>query len=243
VLVTPTVVDPLTETEEPTEPGLPIPTLDKGSFDKSLGKDGNPTPVVPPVNPAQPASSNQAPAAPGTSSPTQSVADASKDVVPAALAPQGAQIIVAPSRTVAASAQATLSAAIPTPASAAAMRALPAPALVSAANPVSLASPTSLIAPQGPADYKLQGPTVVSMAGAQMAKTSMPSMVQVMTLSNKQDADAMVASLRRHGYNVAVNHDSTDKLLHLEVGPFPNQTDAEAMRQRLVVDGYNATIK
>jgi cell division septation protein DedD len=68
-------------------------------------------------------------------------------------------------------------------------------------------------------------------------------MVQVMTLSNKQDADAMVAALKRHGYNVAVNRDPADTLLHLEVGPFASKTDAEAMRARLVVDGYNATIK
>jgi pilus assembly protein CpaC len=247
VVVTPTVVDPLSETEEPTEPGLPIPTLDKGSFDKSLGKDGNPNPPVPPVNPAQPTSKNQAPAIPGSSTPMQSVADTSKNVVPGAAAPQGAQASVAPgaavinSAPVAASAQATSSALASAPASAAASRASLSPDPTSAADPIS--TPVTLVASHALGDYEVRDPVAAPTAGAQIYKTSTPSMVQVMTLSNKQDADAMVAALKRHGYNVAVNHDSTDKLLHLEVGPFKSETDAEAMRQRLVVDGYNATIK
>jgi cell division septation protein DedD len=67
--------------------------------------------------------------------------------------------------------------------------------------------------------------------------------VEVMALSHAADADAMVAALKRHGYNVAVNHDPQDSLLHLDVGPFASKADAETVRQRLLVDGYNATIK
>jgi cell division septation protein DedD len=69
------------------------------------------------------------------------------------------------------------------------------------------------------------------------------SMVEVMALSHETDAEIMVAALNRHGYNVAVRHDPQDSLLHLDVGPFANQKDAESMRQRLLADGYNATIK
>jgi cell division septation protein DedD len=68
-------------------------------------------------------------------------------------------------------------------------------------------------------------------------------MVEIMALSHEADADAMVAALKRHGYDVAVNHNPNDSLLHLDVGPFANKADAETMRQRLVQDGYNATIK
>ncbi len=68
-------------------------------------------------------------------------------------------------------------------------------------------------------------------------------MVEIMTLSHESDADAMVAALKRHGYDVAVNHTAADQLLHLDVGPFANKEDAETMRQRLLLDGYNATIK
>jgi cell division septation protein DedD len=67
--------------------------------------------------------------------------------------------------------------------------------------------------------------------------------VQVMALSNTEDAELMVVALKRQGYNVAINHDPLDSLLHLEVGPFASKTDAEVMRQRLLSDGYNATIR
>jgi len=73
--------------------------------------------------------------------------------------------------------------------------------------------------------------------------TPSQSMVQIMTLANKDDAESMAAALKRHGYKVAVNHDPQDSLLHLEVGPFANKTDAEAMRQRLLSDGYNASVR
>jgi cell division septation protein DedD len=68
-------------------------------------------------------------------------------------------------------------------------------------------------------------------------------MVQIMTLSSREDAETMVAALKRQGYNAAVNHDPADPLLHLEVGPFKSKSDAEAMRQRLLMDGYNATVR
>jgi cell division septation protein DedD len=69
------------------------------------------------------------------------------------------------------------------------------------------------------------------------------TMVEIMALSHESDADAMVAALSRHGYQVAVLHQPQDKLIHLDVGPFANNQDAEAMRQKLLLDGYNATIR
>ena len=68
-------------------------------------------------------------------------------------------------------------------------------------------------------------------------------MVEIMASSHESDADAMVAALKRHGYDVAVNRNPADPLLHLDVGPFANKGEAELMRQRLLRDGYNATIK
>jgi cell division septation protein DedD len=67
--------------------------------------------------------------------------------------------------------------------------------------------------------------------------------VEVMALSHEADAEAMVAALHRRGYNVAVTHDTQSSLLHLDIGPFSNTKDAEIMRQRLLLDGYDATIK
>jgi len=75
------------------------------------------------------------------------------------------------------------------------------------------------------------------------ANVPAPAMVQIMALSHKEDADAMVIALKRHGYDVAITQDPHDSRLHLEVGPFKDKIDAEAMRQRLLTDGYNATVK
>src|ERR1019366_8072481 len=61
VVVTPTVVDPLTETTVPDQPVLPIPTLDTDAFDKSLGKNLSPKIAAPPLNPDKPHMGNQAP--------------------------------------------------------------------------------------------------------------------------------------------------------------------------------------
>ncbi len=50
-------------------------------------------------------------------------------------------------------------------------------------------------------------------------------------------------ALRKHGYNVAVRQITPDKLLHVQIGPFAIRKDADAMRQRLLADGYNAIVK
>jgi cell division septation protein DedD len=111
----------------------------------------------------------------------------------------------------------------------------------------SVAVPTSLApaldaAPQDFAATAEPVPDTDPLA-IQDAGVAIRPMVQIMTLSNNQDADAMVAALKRHGYNVAVSRDPRDSLLHLELGPFADNSAAQAMRQRLVLEGYNATVK
>jgi cell division septation protein DedD len=64
-----------------------------------------------------------------------------------------------------------------------------------------------------------------------------------MALSHKEDAVTMVAALKRRGYDVAISQDPRDSLLHLQIGPFTSPNDAEAMRQRLLREGYNATVR
>jgi len=64
-----------------------------------------------------------------------------------------------------------------------------------------------------------------------------------MALSHESDAEAMIAALNRRGYKVAVSHDPANSLLHLDIGPFATSKDAETMRQQLLLDGYDATIK
>ncbi len=187
VVVTPTVIDPLTETTVPVQPEMPIQPLDRGGFDKSLGRNLNPNPATPPIDPAHEPYTNQAPPTPPAAAPapapvTAPPAGAAHDAAPATQTPQSAPVSISPN-----------------------------PAIGSAVVP-----------PVKP------------------AKTSM---VEVVALSHESDVEPMVAALKRHGYDIAVNHEPHDSLLHLNVGPFANKRDAETMRQRLILDGYNATIK
>ena len=68
-------------------------------------------------------------------------------------------------------------------------------------------------------------------------------MVQVAAVSHQEDADLLVTALRTKGYAVAARQNPADQLIHIQVGPFTNRKDAEAMRQRLLNDGYNAILK
>lgn len=70
-----------------------------------------------------------------------------------------------------------------------------------------------------------------------------PALVQVAAVSHQEDADTLLSALKRRGYDVTVRHEPQDKLLHVQLGPFPTRKDADAMRQRLLADGYNAIVK
>lgn len=102
------------------------------------------------------------------------------------------------------------------------VRTLPAPANSSEASP----RPAEL-----PAD-----PHPVLASAAQ-------PIVQVAAVSHQEDAELIASTLKRRGYPVVIRSEPQDKLLHLQLGPFPTKKDAEAMRQRLLADGFNAYIK
>jgi DedD protein len=69
-------------------------------------------------------------------------------------------------------------------------------------------------------------------------------MVQVAAVSKQEDADILVNALRKRQYPVfVVANVPGDSLFHVQVGPFSNSNDAEAMRSRLAGDGYNAIVK
>ena len=69
--------------------------------------------------------------------------------------------------------------------------------------------------------------------------------VQIAAISgtHKDDADLLVNALHSKGYQVSERTETQDKLIHIQVGPFATKADAEAMRERLIVDGYNAIVK
>ncbi|HTR68329.1 MAG TPA: SPOR domain-containing protein [Terriglobales bacterium] len=67
--------------------------------------------------------------------------------------------------------------------------------------------------------------------------------VQVAAVSKQEDADALVDSLKKKQYAALAASASSDKLFHVQVGPFSDIKDAEAMRTRLMNDGYNPILK
>ncbi len=69
------------------------------------------------------------------------------------------------------------------------------------------------------------------------------TMVQVAAVLHQEDADVLVSALRKHGYHVLVRTEPQDKLWHVQVGPFAGRVQANAMKQQLASDGYNAIIK
>lgn len=69
-------------------------------------------------------------------------------------------------------------------------------------------------------------------------------MVQVAAVTKQEDAEALVNALRRKNYPVFLMASTgNDKLFHIQVGPFTELKDAEAMKSKLVGDGYNAIVK
>jgi len=68
--------------------------------------------------------------------------------------------------------------------------------------------------------------------------------VQVAAVSKQEDAESLVDALKKKQYPAFVAGNSTnDKLFRVQVGPFTDIKDAEAMRTRLVNDGYNPIVK
>jgi cell division septation protein DedD len=106
------------------------------------------------------------------------------------------------------------------------------------AQPVSTASGAAGSQPVSPQ-------AVAADAGTSTAATAEPGaiMVQIAAVSNQGDADVLLSALRKRGYSVSVRHEPGDSLMHVQVGPFANQTDAKAMRQKLLNDGYNAILR
>jgi len=68
-------------------------------------------------------------------------------------------------------------------------------------------------------------------------------MVQVAAVSKQEDAEILVTALRKKQYPVFIANSAGDPLFHVQVGPFSERKEAEAMRTRLSGDGYNAIVK
>ena len=68
--------------------------------------------------------------------------------------------------------------------------------------------------------------------------------VQVAAVSKQEDAESLVDALKQKQYPAFVaSGTSADKLFRVQLGPFGDIKDAEAMRGKLVNDGYNPILK
>jgi DedD protein len=106
--------------------------------------------------------------------------------------------------------------------------------------------PTQTAAPPPAASGDAQVSTVAAASSSAAADASPPATgnysVQVAAVSHEEDAGAL--ALRKKQYSAAVVAGTgSDKLFHVQVGPFADIKDAEAMKARLVSDGYNPIVK
>jgi DedD protein len=111
-------------------------------------------------------------------------------------------------------------------------------------TPTSTASQAPLVRPA------LAAPGTTESAGARSAPVPVQPalgqgaglMVQVAAVSRADDANVLMGALRRHGYAVTLRRELGDNFIHVQIGPFANRSDANAMSQKLLGDGYNAVV-
>jgi DedD protein len=68
-------------------------------------------------------------------------------------------------------------------------------------------------------------------------------MVQVAAVRNAEDASVLTNALRKRGYPVSEQREAGDGLIHVRVGPFASQAEANQWRMKLLDDGYNAIVQ
>ncbi|MFZ1132939.1 MAG: SPOR domain-containing protein [Terriglobales bacterium] len=109
-------------------------------------------------------------------------------------------------------------------------------------KPQSVAPPPAVTATTPPADAKLRA--TAEVAGAALPGGGVGYYVQVAAVSRQEDAEALVEALKKKQYPAfTANNPPTDKFYHVQVGPYAELKDAEAMRARLIGDGYNPIVK
>jgi cell division septation protein DedD len=103
-------------------------------------------------------------------------------------------------------------------------------------------------------DSKAQPAAVSTAAGAAAPNADAPKTdaaspaggyyVQVAAVTRQEDAESLVEALKKKQYPAfTVNNTPADKFYRVQVGPYSDVKDAEAMRVRLIGDGYNPIVK
>jgi len=69
-------------------------------------------------------------------------------------------------------------------------------------------------------------------------------LVQIAAVTKQEDADALVDALKKKDYPAFVAAPSpNDKFLRVQIGPYSDIKEAEAIRARLIGDGYSPILK
>jgi len=114
----------------------------------------------------------------------------------------------------------------------------PAPAAHSVIVPATPATqPVTAPAAQPPA------PSLQRAAVVQNVAAGSSFVVQIAAVRVPEDANILVTALQKHGYTAMVRREPQDALLHIQLGPYEMRAQANAMRARLLTDGYNAVVK
>ena len=111
------------------------------------------------------------------------------------------------------------------------------------ANPQLTQAQTPAAAASTPSDPPAAQPATTSPDA-----TTLPSansyFVQVAAVSKQEDADALVEALKKKQYPAfSASGSTSDKLFHVQIGPYADVKDAETMRAKLISDGYNPILK
>ena len=108
-------------------------------------------------------------------------------------------------------------------------------------TPAAATTPTSTAATTAPGT---DAPSKAATDAATAAPASAGYYVQVAAVSRQEDAESLVEALKKKQYPAfSANNPTADKFYHVQVGPYPELKDAEAMRARLIGDGYNPIVK
>ncbi len=98
---------------------------------------------------------------------------------------------------------------------------------------------------QLPADATAAPTTTSAEPAAELTKPAPGGIVvQVAAVSKQEDAEALMTALKKKQYPVFItSNPPSDTLFHVQVGPFTDVNEAEAMKARLTKDGYSPIVK
>lgn len=95
---------------------------------------------------------------------------------------------------------------------------------------------------------KFEPPRAAAPKPAEKTETPTPLVVrdihlQLAAVRVKEDAEALVETLRKKGYAVQLNSQTRDGWHRVVVGPFPTERAAQDMKAKLEKDGYKSILK